>query len=116
MLGRAVGALKVSSRKVTPTPSVPPTSSSVAGVQGFPLTISANRAKPHRDDLAVLGKPGNRLIQERLLVAAEIADLFGQGPVGLPECRQHFPGMARIEEIDESAVLILRAIGFPGPA
>ena len=37
-------ALNVSSRKVTPTPSVPPTSFSVAGVHGLPLTISANRA------------------------------------------------------------------------
>ena len=37
-------ALKVSSRNVTPTPSVPPTSLSVAGVQGLPLIISAKRA------------------------------------------------------------------------
>ena len=44
MLGRGVEALKVSSRKVDPTPSVPPTSLSVAGVQGLPLTISAKRA------------------------------------------------------------------------
>ena len=37
-------ALNVSSRKVTPTPSVPPTSLSVAGVHALPFIISANRA------------------------------------------------------------------------
>ena len=37
--------LKVSSRKATPTPWVPPTSLSVAGDHGRPLTISANTAR-----------------------------------------------------------------------
>ncbi len=44
MLRRGGRGANVSSRKVTPTPSVPPTSFSVAGVHGLPLTISANRA------------------------------------------------------------------------
>ena len=43
--GGALEELKVSSRKATPTPSAPPTSFNVAGVQGLPLTISANRAR-----------------------------------------------------------------------
>ena len=69
MLGRSGScALKVSSRKVTPTPSVPPTSLSVAGVQGFPFTISAKRAQSHGDDLPVLGESANRLIQKCFLV------------------------------------------------
>ena len=86
-LGLACGEPKVSSRKVTPTPSVPPTSCNVAGVHGFPLTISANSASRTEIDLAVLGQPGDRLIQEASLVPGEILRLLGQRPVGLPERR-----------------------------
>ena len=43
--GGAVVALKLSSRKVLVTPLLPPYCFSVAGVQGFPLTISANKVR-----------------------------------------------------------------------
>jgi hypothetical protein len=43
--GGEVDALKVSSRKVTPTPSTPPTARKLDGVQGLFFIISANRAR-----------------------------------------------------------------------
>ena len=42
---RAAAALKVSSRKVAPTPRVPPTPRKEAGVQGRSFIIWANRAR-----------------------------------------------------------------------
>ena len=44
-LGDAVDELKVSSRNVTPTPAVPPTSLSVVGVHSLAFIISANNAR-----------------------------------------------------------------------
>ena len=59
-----MAALNVSSRNVTPTPSVPPTAFREAGVHALPFIISANRASRTRDDLAFLGqartRPGSR--------------------------------------------------------
>jgi hypothetical protein len=49
--GGAVEALKVSSRKVVPIPSTPPTSFSVAGVQGLPFSMSENKA--NRTDMTL---------------------------------------------------------------
>ena len=101
-----MSALNVSSRNVTPTPSVPPTSLSVAGVQGLPFTISANRASRTRDDLAVFGQARTLLDPEMRSGLWRVSPTFsGKLPIGPAECRQHLPGMARIEEIDGSDVL-----------
>ncbi len=72
--------LKVSSRKVTPDALGATDLPERGGVQGFPFIISAKRAKPHGDDLAVLGEPVNGLIQKGFLVAGEITKVLGQAP------------------------------------
>jgi len=82
---------------------------------GFAFHHLGEESQPHRDDLVVLGKLGDRLIQEGLLVLGEIVRFFGQCPIGLPECRQHFPRMAWIKKIDESDVLIRDEIDFQVP-
>ena len=43
---------------------VPPTSWSVAGVQRFAFHHLGEQSQADRDDLPVLGQPGNRLIQK----------------------------------------------------
>ena len=83
-LGLAWGEAKVSSRKVTPTPSVPPTSRKRRRGPRLPLDHLGEQRQPHRDDLAVLGQPGDGLVQEGVLVPGQIADALGQVPVGLP--------------------------------
>ena len=54
---------------------------------GLPLDHLGEQRQPHRDDLAVLGQPGDRLIEERLLVLGELGRPLGQGPVGPAERR-----------------------------
>ena len=93
--GGAAAALKVSSRKATPTPSVPPTSFSVAGVHGLPLTISANRASRTRDDLAVLRQtlaPPDRGMLPAPCVSAAVS---GSVPKARPKAASTLPGVDR---------------------
>ena len=70
------------------------------GVHGLPFIISANRASRTQMTLPSSAKPGDRLIQEGLLSLVISPRLLGQVAESPPECRQHFSGMARIEEID----------------
>ena len=49
--------LKVSSRKATPTPSVPPTVFKLAGVQGLSFIISAKSARRMQITLPSLASP-----------------------------------------------------------
>ena len=76
---------------------------------GLPLDHLGEQGQPHRDDLAVLGQPGDRLIQERLLVPGQVGRPLGQRPVGPAEGRQDLAGMAQVEEIDQ------RRCSAPGP-
>ncbi len=55
--GGAVEALRLSSRNVTPTPSVPPTFRKLAGVQGLPFIISAKRASRTEITLPSCARP-----------------------------------------------------------
>ncbi len=68
MLWIGLRGLNVSSKNVTPTPSVPPTSRKAAGVQGFPLTISANKARRTEMTLPSSARSGDRLIEKGVLV------------------------------------------------
>ena len=94
------GELKVSSRNVTPTPSIPPTSRRVAGVHGLALDHLGEEGQPHRDDPPVLGQPGDRLVEEGFLLPGELAGPRRQGLEGAAVRRQHLAGMLRIEEVD----------------
>ena len=69
---------------------------------GLALDHLGEQRQPHRDDLAVLGQPGDRLIQERLAGPAVSSDgLLGQDAVGPAERRQHLAGVQQVEEIDQ---------------
>ena len=52
-----MAALNVSSRNVTPTPSVPPTAFREAGVHALPFIISANRASRTEMTLPSCARP-----------------------------------------------------------
>ena len=71
----------------------------------LPFHHLGEERQAHGDDLVVLGQSRDRLIQERLVILAEIARGFGQRPVGPPECHQDFPGMTGIEKVHQGAVL-----------
>ena len=62
--GAAVCALNVSSRNVTPTPFVPPTSFSVAGVHGFAFHHLGKQSQPDADDFTFFCQTGDRLFDE----------------------------------------------------
>ena len=82
---------------------------------GLPLDHLGEQGQPHRDDLAVLGQPGDRLVEEGVLVLGDqLARPLGQTPVGPAERRQHLPGVAQVEEIDGGDVLPLDEVGSPG--
>ena len=99
--GGAVAAEKVSSRKVTPTPSVPPTAREGGRRPGLALHHLGEQGQPHRDDLAVLGQPGDGLVEERLLLRGVKCRALGKRAEGPAERRQHLAGVARVEEIDQ---------------
>ena len=99
---------------MTPTPSVPPTSLSVAGVQGLPFTISANRANRTEMILPSWARPKIGLIQKCVLLLRDVTDAFSASSRKPARMRSALSSMARIEEINSGGVLALRAIGFPG--
>ena len=76
--GLAVRALKVSSRNVTPTPSVPPISSQRRRRPDLSLDHLGKQSQPDRDDLAVLGQSRNGLIQKVRSVPGRSLGVFGQ--------------------------------------
>ena len=72
------------------------------GSRALPLTISANRASRTEMILPSWAKPAHRLDPERRAGPWRDRRVFsGNVAVGVPECRQHLSGVARIEEIDE---------------
>jgi len=87
------------------------------GRQGPKLALDhlSEQGEPHRDDLAVLGKLGDRLIQKGVLVLGEIARPLRQVSVSDPEGRQHLPGMARIEKVDGYRILSFHEPDFQFP-
>ena len=100
VFGRSRRALKVSSRKVTPTPSVPPTAFKVAGVQGFPLTISANRASRTEMTRPSWDEPRTAWSRKVFWSLVRVGRLLGQAAVGPAEHRQDLPGVDRVEQVD----------------
>src|ERR1017187_7029814 len=74
---------------------------------GLPFDHLSEQGEPHRDDLAVLGKLGDRLIQKGVLVPGDVARPVWQTPVRDTERCQYFARMTNVEEIDERGVLPL---------
>ena len=105
--GGADRAPKASSRNVTPTPSAPPISSSVCGVQGFPFTIQAKSARRTEITRPILRQPGDGTIEELLAIAGEQVGPFGPPAEASPELGQHLAGMIAIEEVDDGEILAL---------
>src|SRR5262249_20917291 len=103
--GGAVAALKVSSRKATPTPSAPPTCRSVAGVHGLPLTISANRASRTRTTYPSWASRATA--EEPLLLGAHLSRVGGEPSKGPAELRQDLAGVARVEQVHGGEVVPL---------
>ena len=101
------GAAKVSSRNVTPTPSVPPTSRKVAGVQGFPLTISANSASRTEMTLPSWASPATAWSRNASCSLRELGRPLGQDPVGPAERREHLAGVPQVEEVDHGEFSLL---------
>src|ERR1017187_464601 len=75
------------------------------GGPGLALDHVGEHGEPHRDDLAVLGKLGDRLIQKGVLVPGDVARPVWQTPVRDTERCQYFARMTNVEEIDERGVL-----------
>ena len=104
--------MNVSSRNVTPTPAAPPTSRRVAGVHGFPFTISAKRASRTETTLPSCASSAIAWSQERPLVLGHFATIFGQVSERGAERGEHFRGVARVEEIDQGGVVSLEELDF----
>ena len=64
-----------------------------------PLDHLGEQRQPHRHDPAVRRQPGDRLIEERLLVARELGRPRRQRFVRPPERRQHPPRVPRLEQV-----------------
>ena len=71
--GCASAALKVSSRNVTPSPSVPPTSPELAAFHGLPFIMSANSASRTQTTLPSCSRPSHGPVEKRLLVFGQLA-------------------------------------------
>ena len=84
---------------------MPPTSRKRRRGPGLPLDHLGEQGQPHRDDLAVLGQPGDRLVEERFLLAGQVRRLLGQDAEGPAERRQDLAGMPQVEQVDGGRVL-----------
>src|SRR5262245_1556864 len=110
--GGAVEAGNVSSRKVTPPPSGPTTSLRVRGGAELAWDIVGKQAEPHRDHLAILSQPTDRLIEEGALLFRALAEVVGQATVGPAKGGQHLAGVEEVEEINEPGVFSLHDANF----
>src|SRR3954453_21050761 len=81
---------------------------------GLALDHLSEQSESHRDDFAVLGKAGDGLIEEGVLLLGDVTRALWQVPVGGPECSQHLPSMAGIEKINSGGVLALYKLDFQG--
>ena len=77
----------------------------MAGVQGLPFIISANRASRTQTTLPSSARPDDGLFEKLLLLLAGIGGFVGQHAEGPAKCRQDFFGMANGEEVDGGGVL-----------
>jgi hypothetical protein len=68
------------------------------------------QAEPDRDDLAVLGEFGHRLVEEVRLLRRRFA--LGQGPKRPAEGRQHLAGVPGVEQVHRGGVLALQQQDF----
>ena len=91
----AVAALKVSSRNVTPTPSVPPTSFSVAGVHGLPFIISANRASRTQMTLPSWASPATAWFRNSFCSLVVSPGFSGSLPKARPNAASTFLAWSR---------------------
>ena len=113
--GGAVEALKVSSRNVSPTPWVPPTSLQRGRSPRLSLHHLGEERQSHGDDFAFLGKTCDGLIQERLLVPGEVARPLWQLPVGGARTPSApFWAWRGSKRSTAAAVLSFEEVGFPG--
>ena len=102
-------ALNVSSRNVTPTPFGAAHFLERGRCPRLALHHLGEQGQADGDDLAFFGQPGDRLLEEVLLVLARASPMFsGKLAERPPKCHQHFLGMVEIEEIDGRGVLPLR--------
>ncbi len=113
--GGAVAAPNVSSRNVTPTPSVPPTSSSVAGVHGLPFIISANRANRTEMTLPSWARPATACSRNCRCSSVVSAAFSRQASEGPAEGGQHLSGVVRVEQVDGGGVLPFDQADFQLP-
>ena len=96
---------------------MPPTSLSVAGVQGLPFIISANNAKRTEMTLPSSASPLIGLIEKGLLVLARSSDASRASlPYARPNATKTFRAWSRIEEINGCDVLPFDEVGSPGPS
>ena len=79
---------------------------------GLPLDHLGEQGEPDGDHLAVLGKPGDGLVEEGVLLGGQRASVFGQNTVGPAECREDLAGVQRVEEVGQGAVLSLEEPDF----
>ena len=86
--------MKVSSRKVTPTPSVPPDRLQCGRGPRFALDHLGKQSQPDGNDLVVLSQSFHRLVEKGVLILERAS---GDGTEGLPERRQHLLGVGWTE-------------------
>ena len=85
-----MAALKVSSRNVTPTPSVPPTAFERGRRPRLAFHHLGKQGQPHGNDFAFLGKPGHGLFEELFLFLALFRWLPGKSPKARPKAANTF--------------------------
>src|SRR5262245_40932861 len=70
------------------------------------------QSEPHGNDLAILGKPSNGLIEETVLGFGTLAEIIWQSTIGPPKGSQHLAGVKVVEEIDQSRVTPFQDLDF----
>src|SRR6516225_7191099 len=65
----------------------------------LPLYHVGEQRQSHRDDLAFLGEPSDRLSEEGVLLFGALTETLRYAAVGPAKCGQHFVSMKGVEEI-----------------
>ena len=89
-VGGAVDALNVSSKNVTPTPFVPPTSFNEATVHALPFIISANSAKRTQMTFPSSATPTTDCLRKFFCSLEVCPTLSGKVPNALPNAASTF--------------------------
>ncbi len=106
------GDENVSSRKATPTPSVPPTCFKAAGVQGLPFIISATSASRRQMTLPSGPRPETTRSRNACCSAGTGPALSGSAPISAAKGSQHFLGVPLVEQLRGGKVLTLHQLDF----